>query len=158
MHTNFRALFAGKREAAEAPAKRGPGRPPKVREMPADEQPDAALEALQSMPDQPEAYDERLRLRHRKRKFESLLDEEVRSHTDALLKAEGAPLSELRMPGSRARDSTREGPQVRLRLCKWIQKRHQGLGGTDEAWNLLVNAAAEQWGFSMGGHLEDPQA
>ena len=154
MQSKLRALFAGKREAAEAPAKRGPGRPPKVRERPADERPDAVLEALQSsMPDQLEAYDERLRLRHRKRKFESLLDEEVRSHTDALLKAEGAPLSELRMPGSRARDSTREGPQVRLRLCKWIQKRLEGLGGTDEAWNLLVNAAAEQWGFSRGDIL-----
>ena len=32
MQTNLKSLFAGKREAAEVPPKRGPGRPPKVRE------------------------------------------------------------------------------------------------------------------------------
>jgi transposase len=31
MQSHLRSLFAGKREAVELPAKRGPGRPPKVR-------------------------------------------------------------------------------------------------------------------------------
>ena len=70
---NLRSLFAGKREAAEVPPKRGPGRPPKVRKREEeDEQPDALVEALRSMPDHQEAYDERLRLRHRKRKADAL--------------------------------------------------------------------------------------
>ena len=153
MQSNLRALFAGKREAAEVPAKRGPGRPPKVRERPADEQPDAVLEALQSMPDQHEAYDERLRMRHRKRKCESTLDEEVGSHVKALLLAADTSLAELRMPGCQARDSTHEGPQVRLRLCKWMHKTHEALGGTDEAWDVVVNGVADQWGFSRADIL-----
>ena len=73
MQANLRSLFAGKREAVEVPAKRGPGRPPKVRKREEeDEQPDEVLEALQSMPDDHQEYDERLRLRHRKRKADAL--------------------------------------------------------------------------------------
>ena len=70
MQANLRSLFAGKREAVELPPKRGPGRPPKRKREEEDEQPDEVLEALQSIPDQPEAYDERLRVRHRKRKHQ----------------------------------------------------------------------------------------
>ena len=152
MQSNLRALFAGKREAAEVPAKRGPGRPPKKRERPADEQPDAALEALKSLPDQPEAYEERLRVRARKRKLEAggELNHSMRvagKHVKALSEASGEPISSMRIPGgTRERDSLQEGPQVRLRLCKWMHKRHEALGGTDEAWDLLVHALAEQWG------------
>ena len=67
---NLKSLFAGRYEAAEEEPKRGPGRPVKVRkkEEEEDQEPDAMVEALQSMVDQPEEYDERLRLRHRKRK------------------------------------------------------------------------------------------
>jgi hypothetical protein len=63
MQSNLRSLFAGKREAVELPAKRGPGRPPKVRKKEEEtEQPDELVEALQSLPDHHQASDERLRL------------------------------------------------------------------------------------------------
>ena len=59
MQSNLRSLFAGKLEAAELPPKRGPGRPPKVRKREEEvEQPDELVEALRSVPDQPDAYDE----------------------------------------------------------------------------------------------------
>ena len=68
MQVNLRSLFAGKREAAEVPAKRGPGRPPKVRKREEEEeQSDPLVEALQSMPGSSEAYDERLCVRRRKK-------------------------------------------------------------------------------------------
>ena len=147
MQTNLKSLFAGKREAVEVPPKRGPGRPPKLRESTAVEQTDAVVEALQSIPDQHEAYDERLRLRHRKRKFASTLDEPLGSHLQALTDMAETSGAELRMPGSQARDSSHEGPQVRLRLCNWVQKTHEDLGGTDEVWDVVVNAVAEKWGL-----------
>jgi hypothetical protein len=87
--------------------------------------PDVVLEAVQNMPDHPEAYDERLRLRHRKRKFESIDDEVEGSNVIALSEAAGKSVAELRMPGTQARDSSHEGPQVKLRLCKWFEKTHE---------------------------------
>ena len=145
MQTNLKSLFAGKREAVEVPPKKGPGRPPKVRKEVAEE-PDVVLEAVQNMPDQPEAYDEQLRLRHRKRKFDSLIDAEVEGpHALALSEEAGKSVAQLRMPGIQARDSSHEGPQVKLRLCKWFEKSHEDLGGTDEVWDMLVSAVAEKW-------------
>ena len=147
MQANLKSLFAGKREVVELPPKRGPGRPPKVREEAAEE-PDVPLAALQHMPGDPEAYDEHLRVRHRKRKFDSTEDEASRSHLAALSEASGKPLSELRMPGVCIRDSTREGPQVRLRLCAWFEKNHADLGGSDEVWELLLRVVADKWNVS----------
>ena len=119
MQANLRSLFAGKREAVEVPAKRGPGRPPKVRKREEeDEQPDEVLEALQSMPDDHQAYDEeRLRLRHRKRKADAIAaGEDPGSCSQALAEACEKPLAALRMPGGIERSSRHEGPQVKLRL------------------------------------------
>ena len=65
----MRSLFAGRHEAAEVPPKRGPGRPPKVRKENVEEERDVVAEALQDNPGHREAYDERLRVRHRKRKW-----------------------------------------------------------------------------------------
>ena len=148
MQTNLRSLFAGKREVVEVPPKRGPGRPPKVRKREEeDEQPDAIVEALQDMPDQPEAYDEHLRVRHRKRKAESMEGGEVPgSSCLALVEAAGVSVAELRMPGNIERSSKHEGPQVKLRLCKWFEKTLEGLGGSDETHELLLGAVAEKWG------------
>ena len=111
MQTNLRSLFAGKREVVEVPPKRGPGRPPKVRKREEeDEQPDAIVEALQDMPDQPEAYDEHLRVRHRKRKAESMEGGEVPGSCSlALVEAAGVSVAELRMPGNIERSSKHEG-------------------------------------------------
>ena len=117
MQSNLRSFLARKREVVEEPPKRGPGRPPKVRQR--KEVQDAVVEAMQCMPDQPEAYDEHLRVRHRKRKY----DEETGSHVEALSKAVGKDAAGMRMPGgTRGRDSTHEGPQVKLRLCNWVEK------------------------------------
>ena len=149
MQVNLRSLFAGKCVAAEAPPKRGPGRPEKVRTREEDdEQPDPVVAALQSMPDQPEAYDERLRVRHRKRKAESMEGGEVPgSRALSLFQASGKPLSELRMPGGIERSSKHEGPQVKLRLCKWFEKRLEELGGSDEMHEVLLGAVAQKWAF-----------
>ena len=136
MQSNLRSLFAGKREVIELPPKRGPGRPPKAREREVEE-PDEVLEALQS---QPEAYDEHLRLRNRKRKVGCI---EGPAST-ALIEAAGKTLGEMRMPGA-MRDCTREGPQVKLRLCKWFEKTHEDLGGSCEHHEMLLSAVAENW-------------
>ena len=147
MQANLRSLFAGKREAVEVPAKRGPGRPPKVRKREEeDEQPDEVLEALQSMPDDHQAYDERLRLRHRKRKAGSM-EGGPRSCSQALVEASEKPLSALRMPGGEERSSRHEGPQVKLRLCQWFEKTLEELGGSEEMHEVLLGAVAEKWGF-----------
>ena len=57
MQVILKAMFAGKHEAVELPPKRGPGGRPKVmnKEEKA-ETPDPVLEALLSLPDDPEAY------------------------------------------------------------------------------------------------------
>ena len=64
----MKALFAGRREAVEVPPKRGPGRPPKQKNE-EEEKPDVLVEALREIPDQAEAYDERLHQWRRKRKL-----------------------------------------------------------------------------------------
>ena len=130
MQSNLKSLFAGKREAVELPPKRGPGRPPKKKEE-VEEQPDELVEALRAIPDQPEAYDEHLRVKHRKRKLEDTIQDEVveQPMTTALVEASGQTLTELRMPGCGGRDSVHEGPQIRLRLCKWARKTHEAMGG-----------------------------
>ena len=70
----MRSLFAGKCEAVELPPKQVPGRPPKrVRTR----EEDAVVAALQSRPDQHEALDEHLRVRHRKRKADCMERGEV---------------------------------------------------------------------------------
>ena len=140
MQSKLRSLFAGKREAVELPAKRGPGRPPKLRKREeAAEMPDEWVEALQSVPDQPEAYDEHLSVRRRKRMPSVALEE-----------AAGKPVAHLRMPGSSERDSKHEGPQVRLRLCNWFEKTLEDLGGSDESRGALLTAVAERWGVTWG--------
>ena len=129
----------------EEPPKRGFGRPPKVSKMEEEcEVQDAVVEAMQSMPDQFEAYDAHLRVRHRKRKY----DEEAGSHVEVLSKAFGKDADGMRIPGgTRGRDSRHEGPQVKLRLCNWVEKTHADLGGTDEVYDLILHVVAEQWGL-----------
>ena len=76
MQLNLKAMFAGKREAVELPPKRGPGRPPKVRNKEEEaEMPDVLLEALQSLPGDPKAYYESLPVRRRKRTADCMDDE-----------------------------------------------------------------------------------
>ena len=150
MQANLKSLFAGKREAAEVPPKRGPGRPAKVRKEEEDEARDVVAEALYQMPDQHEAYDEQLRLGRRKRKFAVTEGEQVGENTAALREASGKRLSDLRMPGCTERDSTHEGPQVKLRLCKWLRKTYQEIGGTDEDYEMLLRAVAENWKIHQG--------
>ena len=87
MQVNLKAMFAGKREAVELPPwRRGPGRPPKVRNKEEEaEMPDVLLEALQSLPGDPKAYYERipkahyerLRVRRLKRKADCMDDETI---------------------------------------------------------------------------------
>ena len=161
MQANLRSLFAGKREAAEVPAKRGPGRPPKVSKMEEAEKPDEVLEALRSMPDNPEDYDERLRVRHRKRKADTMeAGEAPGSSSQALVEAFEKPLSALKMPGCEERSSKHEGPQVKLMLCKWFAKKLEEIGGSDEMKEVLLQAVAEQWGvprFEVVGILENEE-
>ena len=146
MQTNLRSLFAGKREVVEVAPKRGPGRPPKAaKQDEAPEEPDVVLQALESMPDQHEAFDEHLRMRHRKRKADTMLGQDAGPLGEALVEATGSSLGELRIPGSELRSSKHEGPQVKLRLCKWFRKKHEGLGGSDGAHEMLLKAVAERW-------------
>ena len=81
------------------------------------------VEALQSMPDHPDAYDERIRLRHRNRKTVRMDGCEVPGSCGlALVEASGKTWSEVKMPGYIERSSQHGGPQVRLRLCKWFEE------------------------------------
>ena len=148
MQSNLKSLFAGKREAVELPPKRGPGRPPKKKEV--EEQPDELAEALREIPDQPEAYDEHLRMRHRKRKFEDTIQDEVveQPMMTALVEASGQTVAQLKMPGDVRRDSVHEGPQMKLRLCKWARKTHEAMGGTHGDLDIVVSAIAERWGMT----------
>ena len=111
MQSNLKALFAGKREAAELPPKRGPGRPPKQKNEEEEEKPDVLVEALREIPAQAEAYDERLHQWRRKRKLGESFDESLQDDVaTALVEAAGASsVAELRIPGARRRDSAREG-------------------------------------------------
>ena len=45
----------------------------------------------------------------------------------------------------RERDSSHEGPQVRLKLCKWFKKTHEELGGSDDSYEVLVKAVGDNW-------------
>ena len=144
MQVNLRSLFAGKCEAVELPPKRGPGRLKKVRTR--EEEEDAVVAALQSRPYQPEALDEHLRVRHRKRKADCMERGEVLgSCALALVEASEKKMSELKMPGNIERSNKHEGPQVKLRLCKWFEKKLEELGGSDEMHEVLLGAVAEKW-------------
>ncbi len=147
MQSNLKSLFAGKREVVEVPPKRGPGRPPKLRE-PAVEEQDEVLKALAQQGDQPEAYDERMVLRVKKESLSSS------SKLDALSEAAGKTVAEMRMPGSSERRNQHEGPQVRLALCEWMEKSHEAIGGSDEAWETIVLAVAEKWGVAKAEVLK----
>ena len=144
---NLRSLFAGTKEAAELPPKRGPGRLKNVRTREEEvERPDAVLAALESMPDHHEAFDERLRVRYRKRKADCMGGGEVPgSCAQALVEASEKQLSQLQMPGNILRSNIHEGPQVKLRLCNWFEKKLVELGGSDEMFEVLLGAIAEKW-------------
>ena len=64
----------------------------------------------------------------------------------ALLEVSGNTWGDLRMPGRIERSNKQEGPQVRLRLCKWVEEKLEELGGSGEMHALLVGAVAENWG------------
>ena len=135
---NLKAMFAGRREVIEVAPKRGPGRPPKMREAAAEEQ-DAAFEAVQQQAQQAEAFEaEILAPPIKKRSGEAM----------ALAVALGRPVSHLRMPGAEA-IRKHEGPQVRLALIEWMDKIHEDMGGGDEAWNLILRAAADEWNIPV---------
>ena len=82
----LQSLPGDRKACYELPPRRGPGRPPKVRNKKEEaEMPDVLLEALQSMPGDPKAYYEsipeahyeRLRLRRLKRKADCRDDETI---------------------------------------------------------------------------------
>ena len=106
------------------------------------------VEVLQSVPDQPEAFDEQLRVRHRKRRVDCLQSEVDGPFTIVLAEAAGKTVAQLSMPGSQVRDGTHEDPQAKLRLCKWFEKTCVDLGSSDETHEVMLNAAAEAWGVS----------
>ena len=56
----------------------------------------------------------------------------------------GKTPAELRIPGSRARRSG-EGPQLKLRLCKWLDKMNEAGGGGEDVWEACLGSAAEEW-------------
>ena len=88
MQCNLKAMFAGKREAVELPPKPRMGRPPKVRNKEEEaETPDPVLEALQSRPDQPEAYYDLLPRRRPCRIPKVRIKEEEAEMPDVLLEA-----------------------------------------------------------------------
>ena len=150
MQCNLKAMFAGQREAVELPPKPRLGRPPKVRNKEEETvTPDALLEALLSLPGQPEAYDEHLRVRQYKRKADCMVDESIGKCTAALVDVSGKSIGDLRMPGSIARDSSHEGPQVKLKLCKWVAKTLEDIGGGDELLEVIMRAIAERWNLSV---------
>jgi len=143
MQTNLKSLFAGKREVIEVAPKRGPGRPRKIREQ-ADEEPDAVLLAVENQANQPEAYEVDLRgVRNEQRRRWSRATS-MQVHCEAA----GKPVSELRMPGCTQRSNRHEGPQKKLALCLWMHKMQEDIGGTDEAWENVVEAVATVWEIS----------
>ena len=93
MQANLRSLLAGKREAVELPPKRGPGRPPKRKRDEEKELPDEVLQALRSIQEHHEAYDEHIVLSQRWRTMRRrrMLDGEgSRSIAAAWIEAGGA--------------------------------------------------------------------
>ena len=142
MQTNLKSLFAGKREIVEVAPKRGPGRPPKPKEQ-ADEEPDVVLVAVEKQANQLEAYDTDLTVAPQKCKQWR----RDGSH-EALCEALGKSMAELRMPGTSQRNNKQEGPQKKLALCIWMQRTHEDCGGTDEAWQMVVESVATEWDVS----------
>ena len=170
------ALLAGKNEVVDLPPKRGPGRPKRVLEatdatdavVPAALRPkpkrgpgrpkkvheateatDAVLQAIEAMPAHPEMLTE---VRgSAKRRLEVVEDEALARdcgfgmRMQELAALRGVEASALRLPGGRVR-RTGEGPQLKLRLCHWIEKVALECGGGDEVWEAVLGAAAEDWG------------
>ena len=133
------SMLSGGREVVPVPPKRGPGRPPKkVKEHEAGIE-DPALEALKSMAEQPEHT------------VEGALPEErawdrarYGPNMISLGNATEVPPAELRIPGGKHR-RTNEGPQLKLKLCEWLESQLEAMGGTDDAWHMILSAAAEEW-------------
>ena len=143
------SLFSGGREVVPVPPKRGPGRPKKVKEHEAGIE-DPALEALQSMAEQPEHTIEgalpEARARERNRYGPNMI---------SLGNAVEVPPAELRIPGGKHR-RTNEGPQLKLKLCEWLESQLEAMGGTDDAWHMILSAAAEEWSRDVPEIKKDP--
>ena len=132
MQSTLTGLFAGKREVVQLLPKRGPGRPPKIRPPEAE---DPIAQSLQ-VQCQPNEYSLESTLMGRR----AVWGRATQAMSDAL----GKPFAELRIPGAIVR-RRHEGPQIKLSLCLWMKKTHDALGGTEEAWMIVLRAAAEEW-------------
>ena len=154
MQRDLRALFDGKVVAAVLPAKRGPGRPPKVKrereEREEDDERDEALEALESMVDDHQGFDEHMRPRkpQKRKAFAVRTGERPGSCSECLAEVCQQPFAALRMPGAVERTCAHEGPQVKLRMCEWFRKTLLTIGGTEEMRGVLLGAVAEKWGIA----------
>ena len=110
----------------------GPGRPPKIREAP---DVDLVLQAVISHPEGLEAMSEAAHLQ---------LTRGFGKGMSRLAEALDAGPHDLRIAGARARREY-EGPQVKLHRCEWLEATHEALGGTDEAGNMALRAASDEW-------------
>ena len=143
MQTSLSGLFRGVVEKAPpaVPLRPGPGRPRRVRkEEEGDEVGDAVLESLSEVGVQPdEVVVETDRSREKRAWGRGM---------KRLASALSVPGSDLRMPGGRARRE-HEGPQVKWQLCKWMRDTWEKLGGSDEAWQSILLAVAEEWNLDV---------
>ena len=146
MQSNLSALFAGRHEAVVEAPRRGPGRPPKKREaleaLEAPEEDDTALGAVRQqlsnraafVPESPhEGKQKRCRVG----------GEAMKGIEEALKGVEGAS-NLMRVPGKMGQRLAR-GPQLKLQLIHWLNSTYEALGSTSEAWQQVLNAAAETW-------------
>ena len=128
----MRALFAGKVEAVVLPAKRGPGRPPKVKrereEREEDDERDEALEALRSMAEDHQGFDERLRpWKPQKRRAAYVRTGERPGYCSAVL-AEvcEVPVAALRMPGAAERTCRHGGSSGEAEVVRVVSQDTEG--------------------------------
>ena len=149
MQSNLKKLFGGTREVIEVAAQRGPGRPKQRKvsgEVKVEDEDSELLTPVKRMPGRPkkvrvvaeEVVDEALQttltggasqLSGEAIQVTPRKAKPVRSDgaLGELAQALGTP---LRLPGT-ARVRTLEGPQAKLRLCEWLEKHHEQVGGTD---------------------------
>ena len=104
-----------------------------------DDERDEALEALQSMADDHQGFDEHMRpWKPQKRRAVALrTGERPDSYAEALAEVCEQPVAALRMPGAVERSCMHEGPQVKLRLREWFEKKLEELGGSEEMHEVL---------------------
>ena len=137
---NLSAWFAGKNEVVPPDVKRGPGRPKRLPE--ATEATDAVLQAIEAQPAHHEMLSE-VRGSDMKR-YEKGRDGGFGVRMYELARLRGVEVADMRLPGGKVR-RTGEGPQLKLKLCEWMDRIARDCGGTDEVWQAVLGAAAEEW-------------